>query len=251
MQSHRRLFAILGDLGGHPSSTLTEIASRVELPKPTVLRFLRSLEGDAWVTRTPKGGYALGPSILGLAGQYLSLDSVIVAASPAMMRLRDTLGETATLSRASGATRICVQEFPSTQPLRLVLGLGRQGPLHAGASGLILLAYMPAAARNEILSAPLEKLTERTIASAEALELECERIRAQGWAITRGQRTAGAAAMCVPIEDPAAEWGVSALGVYGPDVRCRTIEDEHRWLAALRECATEIENVALAGSRPG
>lgn len=241
MQSHRRLFAILRDLGDRPSSTLSEIASRVDLPKPTVLRFLRSLEGDAWVTRTPEGGYALGPSILGLAGQYLSLDSVIVAASPAMMRLRDALGETATLSRASGSTRICVQEFPSTQPLRLVLGLGRQGPLHAGASGLILLANMPAPARAEILSAPLDALTERTIASAESLELECERIRAQGWAITRGQRTAGAAAVCVPIADPSAEWGIAALGVYGPDVRCRTIEDERRWLDALRICAAEIE----------
>lgn len=109
---------------------------------------------------------------------------------------------------------------------------------------------MPAAARAEILSGPLEELTERTIASREALELECERIRAQGWALTRGQRTDGAAAMCVPIEDPSAEWGISALGVYGPDVRCRTIEDERRWLGALRECAREIESVAVAGSRP-
>jgi IclR family acetate operon transcriptional repressor len=243
MQSHERLFAILSALGEHATSTLTEIATRVDLPKPTVLRVLRSLEPDAWVTRTADGGYALGPSILGLAGQYLSLDSVIAAASPPMMRLRDTLGETATLSRVSGSTRICVQEFPSTQPLRLVLGLGALGPLHAGASGLVLLAHMPAEARAEVLSSQLEALTDQTITSAKALELECERIRDQGWAISRGQLTAGGVAMAVPIEDPSAEWGVSALGVYGPDVRCRTAKDERRWLKALRACAAEIADV--------
>jgi len=244
MQSQERSFAILRALGGHPSRKLTEVAAVVDLPKPTVLRFLRSLESGSWVTRTADGGYALGPAILGLAGQYLSSDAVIVAASGPMIRLRDMLGETATLSRISGASRTCVQEFPSTQPLRLVLGLGEGGPLHAGASGLLLLAYMPAEQRARILATDLAALTDRTITSAEALELECEQIRAQGWSVTHSQRTVGAAAMAVPIDDAAAEWGVSALGVYGPETRCRSLADERRWLGALQQCAAEI-NTAI------
>ena len=246
MQSQDRSFSILRALGGHPSRTLTEVATEVELPKPTVLRFLRSLEDGSWVTRTPDGGYALGPAILGLAGQYLSSDAVIVAASGPMMRLRDTLGETATLSRASGSFRTCVQEFPSTQPLRLVLGLGEAGPLHAGASGLVLLAHMPAEKRTRILAEAPARLTDRTITSPDALELECERIRAQGWSFTHGQRTVGAAAMAVPIEDAAAEGGISALGVYGPETRCRSLADEQRWLDALKHCADEVR--ALTGT---
>ncbi|GFG55353.1 IclR family transcriptional regulator [Mycolicibacterium agri] len=240
MQSQERSFAILRALGGHPSRKLTEVAAVVDLPKPTVLRFLRSLEHGSWVRRTPDGGYALGPAILGLASQYLTSDAVIVAAAGPMMRLRDTLGETATLSRIFGSHRTCVQEFPSTQPLRLVLGLGEAGPLHAGASGLLLLAHMPAEQRARILAKNLDALTDRTITSPEALELECERIREQGWATTHSQRTVGAAAMAVPIQDAAAEWGVSALGVYGPETRCHSLADEQRWLAALRQCATEI-----------
>lgn len=243
MQSQERSFSILRALGGHSSRTLTEIAADVELPKPTVLRFLRSLEDGSWVTRTSGGGYALGPAILGLAGQYLSSDAVIVAATGPMMRLRDALGETATLSRASGASRTCVQEFPSTQSLRLVLGIGETGPLHAGASGLVVLAHMPAVRRAQILADAPARLTDRTITSPDALESECERIRAQGWSFTHGQRTIGAAAMAVPIEDPAAEWGVSALGVYGPETRCRSVADEQRWLDALTQCAAEIKTV--------
>jgi DNA-binding IclR family transcriptional regulator len=240
MQSHERLFALLRSLGEKETSTLTQLSARVGLPKPTVLRTLRSLEPGGWVTRTPEGGYTLGPSIVGLAGQYLAQDSLILRASPAMRRLRDTLAETTTLSRASGATRTCVQEFPSPQGLRLVLGLGEQGPLHAGASGLVLLAHMPDEVRAEFLARPLEALTEHTITSAATLEAECQSIRERGWSITHSQRTAGGIAMSVPIADPEAQWGIAALGVYGPEARCRTPQDEQRWLDALLECAEEI-----------
>ena len=242
MQAQDRSFAILRELGGHPSRTLTEIAAAVELPKPTVLRFLRSLALDSWVTRTANGSYALGPAVLGLASQFLAADAVIAASSGPMMRLRDSLGETATLSRPAGNMRACVQEFASTQPLRLVLGLGVAGPLHAGASGLVLLAHMPPDQRARILTEELAPLTEHTITDPEALEAECERVRVQGWSATHGQRTHGAAAMAVPIEDPAAEWGVSALGVYGPDARCRSLADEQRWLTSLQSCAQEIRS---------
>jgi IclR family acetate operon transcriptional repressor len=249
MQSHERLFAILRSLGAQPTSTLTQLAIEAELPKPTVLRILRSLEPSGWVTRTPDGSYTLGPAILGLAGQYLSQDALLVSASPAMRRLRDELGETTTLSRASGASRTCVQEFPSSQGLRLVLGLGEQGPLHAGASGLVLLAHMPAEARADILAGPLPTLTENTITSADALEEECAQIRARGWSITHSQRTAGGIALAVPLPDPAAEWGIAALGVYGPEARCRTAQDERRWLDALLACAEEITSLS-SGQRP-
>ncbi|MGE0216935.1 IclR family transcriptional regulator [Mycolicibacterium sp.] len=240
MKSQDRLFAVLGALGGRRGRTLTEIATDVDLPKPTVLRLLRSLEQGAWVSRHADGQYALGAAILGLAGQYLSSDTVIAASVGPMTRLRDTLGETATLIRASGAMRTCVQEIPSTQSLRLVLGLGEAGPLHAGASGLVLLAHMPEERREKILSAELPRLTDRTITSRESLEVECERVRAQGWSITHSQRTIGAAALAVPIQDPAAEGGISALGVYGPESRCRSVDDEQRWLEAVRQCAAEI-----------
>lgn len=258
MQSHERLFALLRSLGEEEASTLTKLSARVSLPKPTVLRTLRSLEPGGWVSRTPDGSYALGPSVVGLAGQYLAQDSLILRASPAMKGLRDALGETATLSRASGTTRTCVQEFPSQHKLRLVLGLGEQGPLHAGASGLVLLAYMPEEARADFLGRPLEALTDHTITSAAALEAECQRIRERGWSMTHSQRTAGAIAVSVPLADPAAQWGVAALGVYGPEARCRTTQDERRWLDALLDCAEEItsssgtvDHLDRAPDRPG
>ncbi|MGW3811266.1 IclR family transcriptional regulator, partial [Micromonospora sp. NPDC005113] len=234
MRGNERLLSILTTLGATGGQTLSEVADGVGLPRPTALRFLRSLEQDGWVTRDGDGRYALGPAVLAMAGQYLSRDAVLAAAAPIMQRLRDELGETISLSRIAGHRRICVQEVPSLERLRLVLGLGTYGPLHAGASGIVLLAALPDHARQEVLKSPLDAFTERSMTSVDELERECERVREQGWAVTRGQRTAGGVAVAVPVRDSAAPYGVSALGVYGPDARCSR-DEERRWLDALRE----------------
>ncbi len=248
MQSQERAFAILRTLGGHGGLSLTEVATQVALPKPTVLRFLRSLEQGAWVSRADDGSYRLGPAVLGLAGQYLSSDTMLVVAAQPMKRLRDSLGETITLSRASTTTRTCVLEFQSTQPLRLVLGLGDTSPLHAGASALVLLAHMPASAREAVIASGPARITARTLTMADDLERACDQIRSQGFSVTRGQRTEGAVAASVAVDDPGAKWGVSALGVYGPESRCRSIDDERRWVDALTACADEIR-AAMSGAR--
>jgi DNA-binding IclR family transcriptional regulator len=254
MRGNDRLLAILGALGEQQQTSLSEIADRVGLPRPTTLRFLRSLEPSGWVVRNDDGQYALGPAVLALAGRYLSADSLLVAASPLMRALRDSLGETISLSRVSGSQRTCVQEFPSTQSLRLVLGLGEQGPLHAGASGLVLLAHLSPERRAAVLEADLPAYTERTITSREHLEEECALIRERGWVLTQGQKTAGGVALAVPLHEPGPRGEVSALGIFGPEARCRTVTDERRWLDGLRECAAAITAAVTHGrvtSAPG
>ena len=114
---------------------LTLVAEAVELPKSTALRFLRDLEEAGWVARDNAGVYSLGATVVGLAAQYIAHNEMVAAAAPAMRDLRDKIDETVSLSRRVGLIRVCVQEFPSRKALRLVLGVGERGPLHAGASG--------------------------------------------------------------------------------------------------------------------
>src|SRR5919106_5000885 len=125
MRANDRLLRILGALAERPRPlTLTELARRVELPKPTALRFLRWLEPEGWVVRGTDDRYTLGPAILALAGRYVSSDPVLLTAAPLMEELRDELGETISLSRIMGTARTCVQEFPSLESLRLEIGGG-------------------------------------------------------------------------------------------------------------------------------
>ena len=252
MRANDRLLSILRVLGesGRPLS-LTELADFVDLPKSTTLRFVRSLEPEGWIVRNAERHYVLGPAAITLASQYLSSDPVLVAAPPLMRELRDALGETISLSRVMGFQRTCLQEFPSLEPLRLVLGVGSVGPLHAGASGLLLLAHLPAEVRKEVYNAGLLRYTPHTPTDPADLEVRCEVVREQGWAITHGHKTAGGIAIAVRVSDPNAPGSVSALGIFGPQARFEPEKDEQRWREALLACAAEIEHAAAPRPREG
>ncbi|HJQ94280.1 MAG TPA: IclR family transcriptional regulator [Acidimicrobiia bacterium] len=241
MRGSERLFAIIEDLSGEPK-TLTEVATAVGLPKSTALRFLRTLEAAGWVVRDKSGVYTLGAVVVGLAAQYLSSDPVVTAATPVMRELRAYLNETVSLSRRIGLTRVCVVEFPSTQNLRLVLGIGERGPLHAGASGLLLYAYMSPEERASLGERTLERYTARTITDPVELEHEATVIGRRGWAISKGQRTKGGVAMAAPIFEPGSNREVAALGLLGPELRCSTQREQKRWLDALITSAREIND---------
>lgn len=239
MRGSQRLFAIVEELS-HQSMNLTEVAGAVELPKSTALRFLRDLEEAGWVARDRDGVYSLGPSVVSLAAQYLSHNEMVTVSTPFMRELRNELDETVSLSRRVGLIRVCVQEFPSKKNLRLVLGIGERGPLHAGASGLLLYAHMPEEDRKRLAEQGFERFTSKTITEPKALEKEAEQIRSQGWAVTHGQKTAGGVAIAVPLTDPSSEGEVAALGLFGPQLRCATKAEQKRWLKALLETAGSI-----------
>lgn len=240
LRGSQRLFGIIEELSDR-SMNLTELAETVDLPKSTTLRFLRDLEEAGWASRDRDGVYSLGPSVVALAAQYLTHNELVAVATPHMRSLRADINETVSLSRRVGLMRVCVQEFPSTQSLRLVLGIGERGPLHAGASGLLLYAYMPDPERRQLATEGFEAFTARTITSSRNLELEAEKVRSQGWAITQGTKTEGGVAIAVPLADHSSNDDIAALGLFGPELRCSTKKEQKRWRDALLTTAGKIE----------
>jgi DNA-binding IclR family transcriptional regulator len=239
MRGSQRLFGIVEELSNR-SMNLTELASSVELPKSTTLRFLRDLEEANWVSRDHEGIYSLGANVVALAAQYLTHNELVAAATPHMRALRADLDETVSLSRRIGPLRVCVQEFPSTQSLRLVLGIGERGPLHAGASGILLYSHMPDEERRQLADEGFESYTGRTITDFDALEVERKKVLAQGWCVTHGTKTKGGVAMAVPLADPDSDGDVAALGLFGPELRCATKAEQERWRQALLKTAADI-----------
>src|SRR4029077_206639 len=77
-------------------------------------------------------------------------------------------------------------------PLRWVGRLNQWNTVHSGATGLAILAFLPKEERLAIYGKDLERFTERTMVTADALEAETARIRARGYAYSQGQRSRGA-----------------------------------------------------------
>lgn len=242
MRSSDRLLELLEELAGAHGQTLTALSGRLDLPKPTVLRLLRSLEERGWVAHLPDGGYCLGQRFLTVAQQAIGRDSVLQCAPLHMIALRDALDETVSLLSVTGTSRVCMLEFPSGQPLRYVHDVGSQGPLHAGASGKVLLAFGPDELRQAVLSRTLERYTEQTFTDVAEMEAELAGIRAAGWAMSQGERSEGSVAVAVPLRDPQSG-RVHSLTVFAPQVRFRA-EFRPAWVEQMNECARAIEIAA-------
>jgi DNA-binding IclR family transcriptional regulator len=200
--------------------TLTEVMTVTGLPKGTTFRILSSLSYGGVIAKDPVGNrYMLGPGILRLVRRTMDgVGALATLAQPSLARLSDSTDETAALHIRLGLERLCVAEVPSRLALRYTAGVGASAPLYVGSAGKILLAYMNEHERHRLLSsAPLVPMTAATITDIDELEAEIERVGAQGWATSEGERLSGGSAISVPVTQPDGE--VAALSVLGPAER--------------------------------
>jgi DNA-binding IclR family transcriptional regulator len=135
----------------------------------------------------------------------------------------------------------------SSKPLRYVVETDVWIPVTAGASGLAILAYLPAEERARLLAEPLPAYTAHTITNPIALETELARIRERGYAISHGHRAAGAVAIAAPFFGPGAKVvGDAVLTI--PEARFDASREDE-FASAVCACSGEITR-ELGGLAP-
>ncbi|HSR22580.1 MAG TPA: IclR family transcriptional regulator [Candidatus Eisenbacteria bacterium] len=213
-----RALAVLGVLAeASQPMGVTEIARRVGLPKSVVHYHVSALVRNRYVEARPDRRYGLGYAALKLGrGSYSNLE-MRARALPHMRALHHDTWETVTLSALVGRERVYVDQLVSPQEIKLAVELGRPFPLHAGASGRAIMAFLPQDAREALLSEPLERLSPHTVVDPAALRSLLETVRESGLAFSRSERQEGAASVAAPVFD---NHGVAgALSVCGPEYR--------------------------------
>lgn len=199
-----------------PSLGVTEIANAMGLSKAAVHRILASLRGRGFVevdevTRR----YRLGPASFALGLSYLSRLDVHRIAASELADLSRTTGETATLSVLVGDARIYVDQVTPAREIVMSVPLGRRFPLHAGSSSKALLAFLPALELDALLAVALEPLTGTTLVDADVLRTDLSLVRKRGYAVSVGERQAGAASVAAPVFDHGGR-PVASISVCGP-----------------------------------
>ena len=174
---------------------LTEIARRVGLGKSTTHRILSSLCG-AGLARgdTHSRRYLLGYGLLQLTASWLNGFEVRTAAIPVLRILRQQTGETVCLNVRDIDQRIPVERLDTSREIRYVVDLGRPQPLHAGAGGKAILAFLPEAEIHQLVqSAGLGRTKVKRLMG------ELADIRQAGSSVTKGEQVEGACSISAPV----------------------------------------------------
>jgi DNA-binding IclR family transcriptional regulator len=242
----RALFLLLTMEQAGRSMTLTQLSLATQLPKPTVQRLLSVLEKYGFSEKR-QSRYHLGINVLPLAYSYLLGNELTVVALPVLLELAQTSEETASLFVRSGFQRVLVQRVTGRYPLRFVLPIGQRLPLHMG-NGKVLAAAMS----DSEVKRMLEKVGDFQRANGEwvtpkKLLTELDKIRHQGYAISRNERVMGNASVAAPVID-ANGVTIASVAVTGHTDRQLTLKRLEKLSLEVRAAAKAIANRYEGGS---
>ena len=219
---------------------LSELASILDVPKPTVFRLTQRLEQGGYLVREPaKGGFTIGPRLLRLAMDAVRTGSTNPERRAILKALVAALGETCDLTVLAGSEVLHLDRVDTGRPLRVQLEAGARVPLHCTASGKLFLAYMPPERRHRLLKTlDLTQETPHTLVTIERLERECARILREGHSEDNEEFLLGLIAVAVPVMNTSGAV-VAAIACHAPSVRF-SLRDAVGCLPQMREAARKL-----------
>lgn len=219
---------------------LREIADGVGMHPSTVHRLLGLLAEDNLVRPAPDAGrYGLGLEFVRVAWRAASRDTLRGVAFPVLRRLRDETGETSNLGIYDGGRRamMLIASVESEHAVRNVRPLHTWMPVHGGASGRALLAFLPDEERDAVVADGLAAVTAATVTDRAALLANLAAVRREGYALSRGERVPGGVGVAAPVLVDGALAGV--VGITLPEQRFSR-DDEPRLARLVLAAAGDV-----------
>jgi IclR family KDG regulon transcriptional repressor len=214
-----RAFAILERLSRDRSLSLEELYRSARLAKPTLYRFLLTLQALGYVRRDEQDRWAMTLKLFNTGSRAIDHLDLHAAARPVAQELADALGETVHMGVLEADAAVYVLKIESKHTLRMFSRVGRRIPLYCTAIGKVLLAHAPPEERSAFLKAvQLIPHTPRTVTSRPELEAELEKTRRQGYALDVEEHEVGIRCIGAPVFDYTGEV-VAALSASWPTFR--------------------------------
>lgn len=195
-----RAFRILGSFRtGDTALSLTALSIRAGLPKATALRLIRRLVDVGAMEQLTDGTYVLGLRLLELASLAPRGHGLRLAALPHMQALHAAFGHHVLLAVRDGHTSVLVERLSAHEAGKLMYRVGGRMPLHATGVGLVLLAYVDDATREDVLSQPLLLEPEGLRVTPDAVRRRLELVRRSGIAIMARKQPEPLVSLAAPV----------------------------------------------------
>lgn len=214
-----------------------EIAKLCGMSRPTAYRLLTTLQSQGYIANNGHE-YTLGTKILSLSGDFLASFDLPSISHQYLRQLSEMSGETTYVSILDGTEILYINKVESMQAVHSNCTIGTRNRLYSSSMGKAILAFLPPAERDTILDkiAPLEAFTPNTITERDALLIELERIREQGYAIDDIEGEEDVRCVGAPIFDRVGR-PFAAMSLSGPAFRL-SVERLHE-LSSLVVDATQ------------
>ena len=215
VQSIERAFALLRALAAEPSG-ITDLATRVDLPKSTVARLLQALEVEGAVERDDDSTYRLGHAHDELFGSRAQ-QNLITIARPFLLGLSAEMQEASGLEVYERGWVHFIDQVTADTDVQVRDWTGESGRAHALPTGILFLAHLGESEVEAYLSEPLEALTQNTLTDPDELRDRLVQARSAGYVWGFEEFSIGINSVAAPVLGP--DGIVACLQVHGPTFR--------------------------------
>lgn len=237
-----RTLAILEHLGQKNASGLEELSREVGLAKPTLYRFLLTLQELGYVRRESDDRWAVTLRMFNMGSRALDHMDLLSAAKPVADELAASLGETVHMGVLDDDSAVYVLKIESRYTIRMYSRVGRRMPLYCTAIGKVLLAFSPPAETAALLdSVRLVAFTPNTLAVRSKLDAELVRIRREGFGRDDEEHEEGIRCIAAPVFDYTGAV-VAAISASWPRFRFEPAS-EPEWAAQVKAAAARISAI--------
>jgi DNA-binding IclR family transcriptional regulator len=199
-----------------PFATISELADEVGVPLSTCYRYVGLLREVGLLEEGERATYHVTPQIMRIARAAQLSNTLCHVARPYLEEVCAHVNETVVLMQAFGTRVVCVDTVAPPRAMRFQFEPGQSVPIGDGASGRLLLAYLPDAER--LAHIARRASTEVGFAHrAAVLEQDLPKLARQGWATSLAEIEDGVWACSVAVRDGKSV--PAAVAVAGPSFR--------------------------------
>lgn len=217
--------------------SLGELVRLSGLSKTTTHRLAATLVEGGWLQRAPDGRYLLSLKAFRVGQAALSGIDLHRDGLPLLRELAERSGDTTYLMIPDGIRALCLDRIDGDRAVPIAdLMPGRTQELHLGAGPRAILAYRQGDLLRAVLQHGLARRTEKSITTEADLLTDLAEIRSRGYAVSRGDATAGVGALGAPVFDHTGTC-VAAISVGGLLERVAPIRESELSSLLLEACA--------------
>lgn len=228
----------------HPVWGVRELAVKTGYNKSTVYRLLYTLSSMNLVQQNQNDKYSLGSKLFELGNRVSIYKTLKNLTNNAIKMVALEIQETVLLSILKEDQLFHINKADSMHGLKINTSIGSYQPLHATASGKLLLAYSSVAQQQHFLNqAALEPYTKHTITTSAGLTKQFSEIQEKGFALDIEEFEPGLVCIAIPVKNKEHKT-IAALSASGPLSRFK-MENVSNYLNILKKGVSNIERNLL------
>jgi IclR family pca regulon transcriptional regulator len=240
VQGLRRGFAVIKAFTAEsPNLSISQVAGRTGLTRAVARRYLLTLEDLGCVVQMGSS-FTLTPRLLDLGFTYLATLDVAKVAQPVMEGVVAKLHESCSVAVLDSHDIVYVARIAARRIMSINLAVGSRLPAHATSMGKILLAHLsPEGLDAYFQTAPLQRLTKRTICDEVTLRAALKEVRVRGWAINDQDCEDGIRTLAAPLFDRS-NTVVAAINISAHAARVSMRELKRSYLPVLLDAGHQV-----------